>query len=407
LTKTKQPSTPFAPAERRAGTYERDDDVVALLQYGTPLLLDVPRHRERLTLGKASDRDLVLTGEHVSAHHAILERRSRGLIVTDDASRNGLAFARERNLGLRLRPSFEDQRAPDEGFLLTPGMTFVVGAEPDRFLALDDAMRAAYPALTEILGRDDEIQRATDGGETPSPSDLIIAADGPGHLLITGKLGCGHEELARIVHGISKRRSQRLVERDGVPEDRAAQNALLSREASKATLVLHLGTNRKRLDPAFVSSMFMSSYQIRVIVTARTANQARRALGHQHWRPLLHVALRPMAERRIAIHRLLDQMLTAQDSPLRVADLTPGNQRALLVCPWRKNLLALREAAVRLDAIARAGFSRKKAADLLGVPVQTFYHWFGGMVRLTKPLVPDKRARELVAALSSGPAIAP
>lgn len=400
---TKQPSTPFAPAELRAGTYERDDDVVALLQYGTPNVLDLPRDRERLTMGKAADRDLVLTGEHVSAHHAILARRSRGLVVTDDASRNGLAFEVKRNLGLGLRPTFEDQRAPDKGFVLTPGMTFVVGAEPDRFIALDDAMRAAYPTLTEILGRDDEIQSAAGGGETPSPSDLILAADGPGHLLITGKQGCGHEELARIVHRISKRRSHPLVERDRVPEDRAAQSALLAREASKATLVLHLGTNRKRLDPAFVSSMFMPSYQIRVIVTAQTTNQARRALGHQHWRPLLHVALCPMAQRRIAIHRLLDQWLAAQDSPLRVADLTPANRRALLICSWRENLHALREAAVRLDAIARAGFSRKKAAASLGVARQTFYHWFGGTVRLTKPLVPDDRARELVAAQAARP----
>jgi hypothetical protein len=398
---TKQPSTPIVPPERRAGTYERDDDVTALLWYGTHTILDLPRSRERATMGTASDRDLVLDGEGISAHHGVLERRTRGLFVTDDASTNGLAYEAKRDLGLALKPSFEDRRDTGEGFILVPGMTFVVGAEPFRFVALDDAMREHHRTLVEILGREDEVRDASEGGETPSPSDVILAADGPGHLLITGRPGCEQEELARIIHKISKRRRQPLIEIERVPEDRKAQNAILKQNATKGTLVFHLGVNRKRLDPAFVSSMLSPSYQIRVIVIARTPNQARRALGHQHWRPLMHIALCPMSLRRAAIFRLLDQWLAARNSVLRVNDLTPRNQRALLMNPWRENLQALREAAVRLDAIVVAGLSRKKAALSLGIARQTFYNWYGSTMKLTKPLVTDVRMRALIDALAA------
>jgi hypothetical protein len=381
---TERRTTRTAPAERRAGTYEHDDDVVALLWYGTHTIVEVPAGQRLSTMGSASDRDLVLSGDVISAHHGQLERRSRGVAVTDSASKNGLAFEVARSLGLGLKPWFEDRRDTGDGFLLVPGMTFVVGAEPHRFVALDAAMRAHHPTLVEILGREDDDRS---DAETPTPSDAILAADGAGHLLITGAPGCEQEALARIIHQISKRRRRALVEIDRVPEDRNAQSALLKHEATRTTLVLHLGTHRKRLDPSFVSAMFSPGYQIRVIVIARTMNQARRALGHRHWRPLMHVALSPLARRQEVIPRLLDQWLAACGSGLRFADLTPKNQRAILSCRWRENLEALRETAVRLDAIARCGFARKRAAESLGIVRQTFYSWFGNTVKLTKPLV--------------------
>lgn len=399
---TRQPSTPIVPVERRAGTYERDDDVTALLWYGTHSILDVPRGGQRITGGTARDRDLPLHGDGISAHHFVMERRARGLVVTDDASTNGLAHEVKRNFGLALKPSFEDKRDEGEGFVLGAGMTFVVGGEPYRFIALDDEMREQHPKLVEILGREDEVRSATENGETPSPTDLILAADGPGHIVITGKPGCEHEELARIIHRISKRRRQPLIEVDHVPEDRREQGALLKRQAIKGTLVLDLGKNRNRLDPAFVSAMFSPGYQIRVLVLARTTSQARRALGHQHWRPLMHVALCPMSRRQAAIPRLLDEWLAARGSVLRVADLSPHNRRALLRNPWRENLQALRQTAVRLDAIVQAGFSRKKAAAALGIPRQTFYGWFNETMRFVKPLVAEPQKPALLEKLATG-----
>jgi hypothetical protein len=379
------PSTPLVPPEQRAGTYESEHDVTGLLWYGTHTILDLPRDRERTAIGAARDRDIVLRGDGISAHHAVLTRRARGLVVADDGSKNGIACEVERDFGLALKPTFEDRRVA-EPFTLVPGRTFVLGADPNRLIALDDAMREAHPQLIEILGREDEVRTATEGGETPSPSDVILAADGTGHILITGKPGSEQQTLAVLIHRMSKRRGQVLHKIDGVPDDRRSQSAIL-KKAVKSTLVLDLGANRKRIDPSFVSGLFSASFQIRAIVLARTANQARRALGHQYWRAMNHIALCPMAQRRAAIPRLLDQWLAHHGSALRFADLTVQNQRALLHNAWRENLVSLREAAVRLAAIVREGFSRKRAAEALGVARQTFYHWFNNTMKLTKPLV--------------------
>lgn len=398
---SKQPDTPIASEDRRAGTYEHDDDVSALLWYGTHSILDVPRREEPITAGTARDRDLRLHGDGISGQHFVMRWRASGLVVTDDGSTNGTAYEINRNVGLALKALFDDKRDEGEGFLLRAGMTFVAGADPYRFVALDEEMRRQHPRLIEILGREDEVRTATEDSETPSPSDLILAADAPGHMVITGKPGCEQEELARIIHRISKRRRQPLIEVHSVPENRQEQSALLKQQVKKGTLVLDLGKNRSRLDPAFVSSMFSPSYPIRVIVLARTASHARRALGHQHWRPLMHVALCPLSRRRAAIPRLLDDWLAASGSVLRVADLSPLNQRALLRNPWRENLQALRQTAVRLDAIVRAGFSRKKAAAALGIPRMTFYGWFNETMQFVRPLVNEPQKSALLAKLST------
>ena len=397
---SQQQSTPLVPAERRVGTYERDDDVTSLLCYGTHTIFDLPRDRVVSTMGKSADRDLVVEGDDVSARHCVLTRRSSGVFVSDDASTNGLAYEVSRNVGLALKPTFEDKRETGEGFQFVAGMTFVVGTKSCRFIALDEVMRRHHPMLVQILGREDDMRALTDGNETPTPSDLVLTASGPSHLLITGKPGCEQEELARIIHRISRRRRRDIVEIDHVPDDRQQQNEIIKEKSANSTLVLNLGEERSPLDPTFVSSAFSLSYQVRVIVIARTARQARRALGHHYWRLLLHIALAPLSQRRTAIHRLLDEQLAAAGSVLRVADLTPENQRVLLKAPWRENLQALREAAVRLDAIVNARFSRRQAAASLGVVRQTLDHWFANTMKLTKPLVPDVRKRALLAALA-------
>src|SRR5262249_32487080 len=151
--------------------------------------------RKVSTIGSAPDRDIVIEGDYVSSHHCRVEHRSRGQIVIDEGSKNGTYCETKRSLGLGLRPVFEETRASAAGFLLVPGMTFVVGAMPHRYLALDDAMRTNHPALLDILGSEEEVRSKR---ELVSPSDLILAADGVGHMLITGDPSCEPEELARI-----------------------------------------------------------------------------------------------------------------------------------------------------------------------------------------------------------------
>lgn len=401
---TELPRTPRVSDERRAGVYQDEDDATGLLWYLTHTIFDLPRNQDIITIGQAPDRDIVIRGEGISAHQCVMERRARGMFVSDDGSTNGLAYEVKRDHGLALRPNFEDKRDTGEGFLLMPGMTFalnVVTGEPYRFIAVDDAVRKHHPALVEILGREDEVRTSNADSETPAPSDLILAADSPGHMLITGPRGSEREELARIIHGISKRRRQPPVEIDQVPADRRSQGEMLKERANKGTLVLNLGTSDATLDPTFVSQMFSPVYEIRVIVIARNSKQASDALGERYWRPLMHVGLSPMAKRQPAIYRLLDQWLAARNSILRMDDLTEENQHALLRNEWRGNLTALREAAVRLDAIAMAGFSRPQAAEALGISRQSLDHWYNFTMRLQPELVSPSNKRALVAKLAA------
>ena len=396
-----QRRTPSAPAERRGGTYERDDESVAILHYATPTIHDLPRGR-KVSMGSEEGQDIKLHGEFVSRKQCELQLRPRGLVVTN-LGRNGTSYETGRSQGHALRPNFEELPIPPRGVVLEPGMTFVVGVfggDRHRFIGLDRAMRTHHPTLLEILGTEDEVRHAPELGETAAPSDVILAAAGVGHLLITGKQGSKQEELASIVHEMSKRRWQPPTDLHEIPERGAAQHEILKGEAAKGTLVLHLGNRDERIDPNFVASLFSSDYQTRVIVVARTIEVAIKALGRPNV-PQMHIWLRPLQLRRGAIHRMLDQMLAAHEVPLRVADMTPENQRALVTCDWRENLAALRETGQRFAAIARAPkFSRAEAADALGIERNTFYAWYKDTIGLSHPLVDEGRQRALSKALA-------
>lgn len=397
-----QPRTRTAPANRRGGTYEPDGAATSVLRYRTDTIHHLARKVS--TIGSTADRDIVIHGEYISAHHCRLEQRPGGLLLIDESSKNGTYYEAKRSVGLALKPSFEEKRVSVKGVTLEPGMTFVVGALPHRFVVLDDTMRERHADLLDILGTEDEI-RGGNGAELVSPSDLILAADSPGDMLITGNPGSDQEELVRIVHAISKRRRQPLVTlaRNRVPDDRDAQSAILKQEATKATIMLDLGDSDGYVDPTFVSLLFSSCYQVRVIVLARTVEAASRALGAQYVQPMMQLGLRPLALRRDAIHRLLDRSLVREGSPLRIADLTPENQRALRGHEWRENLAEIRDVSMRLAAIARVGFSLNRARKALGIKRNTFYNWYGHTMRLSLPLVPKARAKALTEALATPP----
>lgn len=394
---TEQRRTRTASEAQRGGTYYNESAVSALLRYRAHDIYDL---RSRVTAIGADKRDvdIWLLAAHVSARHCRIERRSRGAVLMDDGSKNG-TYHESRTFGLGLKPSFEALRVGPGGVVLTPGTTFVVGGIDHRYIAIDRAIREAHPALTDILGIEDEVR---DQAELVSPSDLILAADSGGHMLITGEPGCEQEALARIVHHISKRRHNPLVERQCVPDDWEARGALLKREAVHGTLVLQLTDAARPIDRGFLSCLFSPEYKIRVIALARTLDVARKALGPAYARPMMHVGLRPLKQRPPAIPRLLDRCLAGLRSPLRVADLTEENQRALRVFPWPENLAQLRETARRLDALIRApDFCRNLAWPALGVARTTFYRWFDETLRLSEPLVPHERAQALKALLAA------
>ena len=391
--------TETAPPDERGGTYERDTTACALLWYKTHVIHDLRRDKKSISMGSDPERDVRIAGPRISRYHCWIERRARGLKLLNRRSHNGTFYETRRTFGRRLQPLFEELGVPSDGIDLRPGMTFVVGDKHHRYIAIDGAMRKHHAALLDILGTEDEVR---DSPNLVSPSDFILAADSGGHMLITGKPGCGQDELADIAHKLSKRRASPFMVHDDLPRELEAQNAFLKDEVNKSTLLLRVNDDTQPFDPGFLSRLFSPSYEIRVIVLARTVAVASEALGAEYLQPLMQVALRPLAERRAAIHPLIDRWLAAHGSPLRIADLTPENQHALLVHEWRDNLVKLRETAERLDAIVRAP-SLNQARKRLRIARNTFYAWFGDTLGLSDPLVSKERQPALRVALAAQP----
>jgi hypothetical protein len=256
---------------------------------------------------------------------------------------------------------------------------FTIGAHAHRVLALDDEMRSHYPALTAILGYEDE--RAVPS-ETPSPSDLIVAAVAGSHMLITGEPHCDQDRLAQVVHTISLFRDRPLVELGSPDVDAAYRDLALHRAA---TVLLGLEDRHDPLDPALAARLFSPWYQTWVIALAPTLRVATAVVSKRYVKQMTHVPLAPLSSRSGAIHRLLDGMFQERGSSLRVSAMSPQNQNALVRYRWPQSFASLREAADRLVAIAREP-SLRRAALALGVPPTTFHHWYRNLVGLELPL---------------------
>ena len=364
--------TQEVPDVERGGVHEGPDRVTWLQLYGTDTLHALPPLRREIkhyTLGSASDQNIVIPSPYVSAHHCRLVRTPLGLRVVDRWSRNGIYFEGRRKTS----------------FYLEPGKVFTVGARAHRVLALNDLIHAHYPALTAILGYKDEHAGQS---ETPSPSDLIVAAMAGTHVLITSEPHCDQDRLARIVHAISLLRERPLVAFDHVPGEQAMQSDPALHQA--ATVLLNLDDNRARLDPAFTSRLFSPRYQTRVIALARSVAVANAALGERYVKQMTHVRLAPLSSRSAAIHRLLDQLFEERGSSLRVVAIIPQNQAALACHCWAQNFASLREAADRLAAVAREP-SLRRAGLALGIPPATFHNWYANIVSLELPLLAGAR----------------
>lgn len=353
----------------QSGGVHAGPDVVTWLQlYGTDMmyaLRPLRRGIKHYTFGSALDQDIVLPSPYVSARHGRLVRTPLGLRVVDLKSRNG---------------TYLDGRRK-KSFYLEPGQTFVIGARSHRVLALNDEMHTHYPALAAILGYEDE--RVTHS-ETPSPSDLIVAAVAGPHMLIVSEPHCDQDRLARIVHAVSLLRQRPLVAFDQVTVEQAMQGDPALSQA--ATVLLNLEDRRVPLDPTFTSRLFSPRYLTRVIALARSVRVANAVLGEHHVKQMKQVQLRPLSGRPGAIHRLLDAMFQERGSSLRVSAMTLHNQATLRSHPWDRNFASLWEAADRLVGVARQG-SLRKAALALGIPPATFHHWYAYTVGLTQPLL--------------------
>ncbi len=361
-------ATKTAPDAVKGGTLEEPDVVTSLLLYGTETQYPLPRLIKSLWIGSsATDCGILVRSDIVSGKHCQLVRDWPQLRVTDTSSKNGTWHD-----GVRER-----------AFYLNPGKTFTVGGLPHRFLALNDHMRANHVELVDILGGEDEHAIKS---ETPSPSELILAAMDGGHILIASERDCEQERLGRIIHAVSRLRTQPLLELNDVSMAPEAQRDILERKAGRSTLLLNLDQNVDTLSNAFVAGLFSAPHQVRVIAFARNVDVANEALGKKHVPMMQRLWIRPLAQRSGAIPRLLDRLLEELGSPLRVSHLAPENQQALRTRRWPENFTSLRQAAAYLAAIARLG-TPNKAAHALGVPPATFYNWYSKIMGFSKHLM--------------------
>jgi hypothetical protein len=351
----------------RASTRETRESpklVTALRLYDTSTEHVLDPKRKRFSGGAAADLDIVIDSPFVSKLHFQLDRKILGLLVTDKDSKNGTSM---------------DGESEPNGFYLRPGKTFVVGALPNRFLALNDDMRASYPELLDILGMPEE---HAPRGETPSPCDMILVSVSNGHLVITSEADCEQVRLARIVHGLSQLRSRRIVEPEQVPAVPGEQRDLV-KEAARSTLVLDLGDDDTRLPSNFVTAMFSPRNRVRVIVLAGGLTVADRALG-EYARRLQHIWLPPVATRPDEVDRRLDRLFMERHSTLRVSQMLPEDQSALRANDWPDNFASLRKAADILAAVKRLG-SLPKAATELEMASSSLYYWYSKTMGLTLP----------------------
>lgn len=366
------PKTKTLPDEQHDGFFEGPDPVTWIHIAGTVHQFELPKRRKRITLGSSADCDIVVPSEYISRHHCTLERHYDGIRVIDH-SKNG-TYVDARRLG-----ESRDIRA-GEVFSAGGGITF---------LALNDEMRRLYPLLSDLLDWETETSLVPPPPRWATPTYAIRIASGVDHFIISGDAGCDQEQLARAIHQISPLRKRELVWVDSIPEDRAEQKKLLVR-ASRSTMVLKIGEDMPIMDETFRSSLFSTSYRIRVIVIA-SPRRAQAVLGDHGF--MRRIELRPLAFRTDQIERLLDRQLEQRGSPLRFAQLSEHNRQALLRYEWRRkqgreyvsNFDELRIAADRLAAIAREG-SLRKAAEALGEDRWAVQYWASNVVGLKTPL---------------------
>lgn len=322
----------------------RAEDVEYVMLAGQP----------RFALGSTASCEVFVDRRYVSSLHAMLERRENRIRVID-VSKNGIVF----------RGRFEKQ------FDIGPGDFFTIGETT--FYALNDEMRLARPVLAEVLG----VQRFE------VIDDLLMAALRGEHVLVLGEPGNDQERLARAIHAASLRRRHHFVKAGAGRLD-----AQVLEYADRGTLWLELEAARVEHD--FIAQLLAPSMNVRIVMSTRSIDIARRSVGVELVARAHHVTIPPLRERAGEIATLLERAFIERRSLLRLADFTEANQAALVAYSWPRNLEELRETADRL--VELAPFDKERpAAAALKIPRSTLQRWLSNL-GLEVPLVRTPRS---------------
>lgn len=342
------------------------------------------RFGEQLTIGKASDNDLVLTDDTVSRHHCVLERRDKAIVVRDLGSTNQTRVGRTAVREATIEP----------GATLTIGnVELVLRSEPNRAHILP----SESPRFGDAIGASLAMRSIFGLLERIAPSDACV--------LLEGETGTGKDVLARAIHENSARKgheflvvdcgavSYNLIESELFGHERGAYTgAVAARQgafelAGKGTVFLdEVGELPLDVQPKLLRVLESGEYRrvggsktlkAEARMIAATKRNLREEVERGKFREDLYfrlsvvpVTVPPLRQRREDIPGLVERFL--DHARVRVPDaanvmLSRETLAALSAHDWPGNVRELRNVLDRAIYVAAAGGERE--VRLVDVPV--------------------------------------
>jgi transcriptional regulator with GAF, ATPase, and Fis domain len=339
---------------------------------------------EQLTIGKASDNDLVLSDDTVSRHHCVLERRPSGIVVRDLGSTNHTRVGRTAVREATVEP----------GSTITVGnVELVLRSEPNRAQILP----SESPNFGEAIGTSLAMRSIFGLLERIAPSDACV--------LLEGETGTGKDVLARAIHDRSTRKdheflvvdcgaiSYNLIESELFGHERGAYTgAIASRQgafelAGKGTVFLdEVGELPLDVQPKLLRVLESGEFRrvggnktmrTEARIVAATKRNLREEVERGKFREDLYfrlsvvpITVAPLRQRREDIPALVERFL--EQARRRVPDaanvtLSRETLAALSAHDWPGNVRELRNVLDRAIYVAAAGGERE--VRLVDVPV--------------------------------------
>lgn len=306
-----------------------NDPIIQLRATGhPPMPLDA--QTKSFTLGRDGACSAVLDLPTVTTVHCFLERRPVGLRVVDNATKNGTQF---RDMAV-------------SNFEVRPGEEFAIGGAT--IVALTAPAVAAEPELRRLLGTANQV-------EIDRAMQLALARHA---IAIVGAPGCGHRDVATVLHQASAHRARQFVEIGSIDELRVAMHEAPDR-LRQGSFYLHIDAvaKLKATQPKLAATLASMAARGGIVVYVGTPDPdlLYECLGmaiddrHTITIPTLHA-------RGADILGLLELMLGDE-----MAKLTPKQRKAIVKYRWPGNLDELRADAGIMRAVLAHGGIRPAA----------------------------------------------
>ncbi|HLV67553.1 MAG TPA: sigma 54-interacting transcriptional regulator [Polyangiaceae bacterium] len=363
---------------------------------------------ERLTVGKASDNDLVLPDDTVSRHHCVLERRADGIVVRDLGSTNHTRVGRTAVSQATLEP----------GATLTIGnVELLLRAEPNRAQILP----SEAPRFGDVVGPSLAMRTIFGLLERIAPTDACV--------LIEGETGTGKDVLARAIHDKSLHHeheflvvdcgaiSYNLIESELFGHERGAYTGAVNTRqgafelAGRGTVFLdEVGELPLDVQPKLLRVLETGEFRrvggnkmlrTEARIIAATKRNLREEVERGKFREDLYfrlsvvpVTVPPLRQRREDIPALVERFLEQARRRVPAAKeiaLSRETIAALSAHDWPGNVRELRNVLDRAIYVAAAGGDRE--VRLVDMPVSA-----GAAGALPPPypaFVPEKSYREI------------